>query len=53
MLQVVHKRLDILRYVCKEQPTKRELVDVASRSRPTVDRAIRELEEYILACLLY
>lgn len=48
MLQIVHKRLDILRYVCKERPTKRELVDVASKSRPTVDRAIRKLEEYNL-----
>ena len=48
MLQVVHKRLDILRYVCKQQPPKRELVDAVSKSRPTIDRAIRELEEYNL-----
>ena len=48
MLQVVHKRLDILRFVCKERPTKRELVGAASKSRPTVDRAIRELEKYNL-----
>lgn len=48
MLQVVHKRLDILRYVCKQRPAKQELVDAASKSRPTIDRAIRELEEYNL-----
>lgn len=48
MIQVVHKRLDILRYVCKHQPAKRELVDYTSKSRPTIDRAIRELEEYNL-----
>ncbi|MFC3478177.1 helix-turn-helix transcriptional regulator [Halobacterium litoreum] len=48
VLQVVHKRLDILRYVCDQHPSKRKLADAASKSRATVDRAVRELEEHDL-----
>lgn len=48
IIEVVLKRATILQYICEEQPTKRDLVDSAPDSRPTIDRAIRELEEYQL-----
>ncbi|MDL0125960.1 hypothetical protein PNQ92_11140 [Halobacterium salinarum] len=48
MIQVVHKRLDVLRYICEQRPAKQELVDATSKSRPTIDRVIRELEEHNL-----
>jgi predicted transcriptional regulator len=45
---VVFKRASILRLVCEERPEKRELVASVPKSRPTVDRAIRELEDFNL-----
>ncbi|WP_167879985.1 transcriptional regulator FilR1 domain-containing protein [Halorhabdus rudnickae] len=50
LIQVVDKRINILQVVCEEYPTKRDLTNAVSDSRATVDRAIRELEEFNLVC---
>ena len=44
-IEVIFKRRNILEYICEHEPDKRELVDELPKSRPTIDRAIRELEE--------
>lgn len=48
ILGIVFKRSGILRLICEEEPDKRELVERVPKSRPTVDRAVRELESYNL-----
>jgi len=45
---VVLKRRNILEYICECQPDKRTVVENLPESRPTVDRAIRELEDHDL-----
>lgn len=47
-IDVVLKREEILRLICENQPDKRDLVDAVSESRPTIDRALRELEDHEL-----
>lgn len=49
IIDIVLKREEILRLICENQPDKRDLVDSLSESRPTIDRAIRELEDHQLA----
>lgn len=48
LIDVVLKREEILELICQEQPDKRDLVDALPDSRPTIDRAIRELESHEL-----
>jgi predicted transcriptional regulator len=45
IVEVVLNRDQIFHVVCKEMPEKRDLEHRVSKSRPTIDRAIRELEE--------
>lgn len=45
IIDVVLKRRIILKYICQHKPDKRNLVESVSESRPTVDRAVRELED--------
>ncbi|SEV93099.1 helix-turn-helix transcriptional regulator [Halobacterium jilantaiense] len=46
LVEVVYKRFEVLQLVCEDSPEKRALVESVSKSRPTVDRAIRELESH-------
>lgn len=48
MIDIVFNRADVLDMVCGGTHDKRELVDNLPISRPTIDRAIRELEEHDL-----
>jgi len=48
VIDVVLKRRGILEYICQHEPDKRTLVSNLSQSRPTIDRAIRQLEEHNL-----
>lgn len=48
IIDVVLKRRGILEYICEHEPDKRTLVNELPQSRPTIDRAIRQLEEYDL-----
>lgn len=48
ILDVVLKRQNILEFICQEKPYKRTLVENLSESRPTIDRAVRELEDHDL-----
>lgn len=50
MLKTVLRRAEVLHLVCAEMPEKRNLEDEVAKSRPTIDRAIRELEEEHLVC---
>ncbi|GAA0268457.1 transcriptional regulator FilR1 domain-containing protein [Halobacterium noricense] len=50
MLKTVLRRAEVLHLVCNEMPEKRNLEDEVAKSRPTIDRAIRELEEEHLVC---
>lgn len=44
LLELTHKRGYILRAISTDGAEKRDLADELSDSRPTIDRAIRELE---------
>ena len=44
-LEVVMKRADVLRQLCRSPAYKRDLIDATGHSRSTVDRAIRELTD--------
>ncbi|MFC6752055.1 hypothetical protein [Halorubrum tibetense] len=48
IVDVVLKRRIVLEYICQCKPDKRTLVGNLSESRPTVDRAVRELEDHDL-----
>lgn len=48
IVNVVLKRRVVLKYICQYKPDKRELVENLSDSRPTIDRAVRELEDHNL-----
>lgn len=48
IVDVVLKRRIVLEYICQCKPDKRTLVENLSESRPTVDRAVRELEDHDL-----
>ena len=48
IVDVVLKRRIVLEYICQCKPDKRTLVENISVSRPTVDRAVRELEDHDL-----
>ena len=48
IVDVVLKRRVVLKYICQCKPEKRELVEDLSDSRPTIDRAVRELEDHNL-----
>ncbi|MFD1587131.1 helix-turn-helix transcriptional regulator [Halorientalis brevis] len=45
ILHVFHKRYEILKCICDGQLDKREIEDKIDSSRPTIDRAYRELED--------
>lgn len=48
MIDVVFNRADILEMICNETHDKRKLVNNLPISRPTIDRAVRELEDHNL-----
>jgi len=48
VIDVVLKRRGILEYICQHEPDKRTLESNLSQSRPTIDRAIRQLEDHNL-----
>lgn len=48
VINVILKRRVVLRYICQYKPDKRVLVENLSDSRPTIDRAVRELEDHNL-----
>jgi DNA-binding transcriptional MocR family regulator len=48
IIDVVLHRRSILESICENKPDKRTLVETLPDSRPTVDRAVRELEEHNL-----
>ncbi|WP_434523171.1 hypothetical protein [Halorubrum sp. AS12] len=45
IVDVVLKRQTVLEYICQCKPDKRTLVENLSESRPTINRAVRELED--------
>jgi predicted transcriptional regulator len=45
IVETVLNRREVFDIVCRESPDKRDLQEQVTKSRPTVDRAIRELEE--------